>query len=168
MTAQSTLRVPDHPPDVAVQLGEHERREVPDLFLVRARLAKAAAGEPAADGEKQRDELAGEQRRRRHHQADDGAGVRTRDEAGEKRAFEREIGGVVAEQQPRGDAGGQRHAEAERKEQPLGPGAALRDQDVAEAVIADQDRRECRDDRDLDDEGRQQKLIGRQEHFGYG
>ena len=84
---------------MTVQLREDERGEVPDVFLVRARLAKAAAREPAADGEKQRDELAGEHRRRGDHQADDGARVRAGDEAREKRTLEREIGRVVIEQQ---------------------------------------------------------------------
>ena len=154
------LRVPQHAPHMAMKLGEHERREVPDFFLVRARLAQAAAREPAAHGKKQRDELARNERGQRDHQPDQGAGVRSRNQAREKRAFERQIGCVVVEQKPRGDAGRQRHAEAEREEQPLGPGAAFRDEDVPEAVIPHQDRRECRDDRDLDDERREQELIG--------
>ena len=119
------LRVPQHAPYMAMKLGEHKRREVPDFFFVRAGLAKAAAGKPAADGEEQRDELAREQRRQRHHQADDGAGVGTRDQSGEKCALERQIGGVVVEQQSRRDAGRQRHAQAECKQQPLGPGPAF-------------------------------------------
>ena len=161
------LRVSQHAPDMAMKLGEHERREVPDFLFVRARLAQAAAGKPAADRKEQRDELAREQRRQRHHQADDGAGVGAGDQPGEKRAFERQVGGVVVQQQSRGDAGRQRHAQAERKHQPLGPRAAFGDQNVAEAVIPHQDRGQCRDDRDLDDEGRQQELIGGQEHFMY-
>ena len=47
--------------------------------------------------------------------------------------------------------------------QPLGPRAALGDQNVAEAVVPDQDRRQGGDDRDFDDQRRQQKLLGRQE-----
>ena len=96
-------------------------------------------------------------------QPDEGAGVRSGDESGQKRAFEREIGGVVAEQQARGDAGGERNAQAEREQQPVGPGAALGNQDVAEAVVPNQHGRQRGDDRDLDDQRRQQKLIGRQE-----
>ena len=53
------LEPPHQLPDVAVQVGEEERREVPDRFL-RADLAQAAAGESAADGEGQRDPLAGD------------------------------------------------------------------------------------------------------------
>ena len=46
--------------------------------------------------------------------ADDGAGVGAGDQAGEKRAFEREVGGVVVEQQPRGHAGGRAGARGPR------------------------------------------------------
>ncbi len=48
---------PQHPPRCVRQVGEDERREVPDRFL-RADLAQAAAREAAADGEGQGDELA--------------------------------------------------------------------------------------------------------------
>ena len=55
------LEAADQPPDVAVQVGEEERREVPDRFL-RADLAQAAAGEAAADREGQGDPFAGDER----------------------------------------------------------------------------------------------------------
>ena len=64
--------------------GEDERREVPDGFL-RTQLAQAAAGEAAADRERQRAPLAGDQRRHRRQAADDGARVRAGDQAHEKR-----------------------------------------------------------------------------------
>ncbi len=150
---------------MAMEFGEHERREVPDFFFVRTRLTKAAARKSAADGKEQRDELAGQKGRQRHHQADDGAGIGSRYQSGEKGALERQVGRVVVEQQTRCDPGRQRHAEAEREQQPLGPCAPLRNQDVAEAVIPHQDRRKCRDDGDLDDEGREQELIGGKEHL---
>ena len=79
-----------------MQAGEDKRRELPEHVL-GAQLAEPAAGEPAADGEGQRDELAGEQRRDADHRADREAGVRAVDEAGEKRTFEREIAGLVAQ-----------------------------------------------------------------------
>ena len=78
------------------QVDEDERRELPDRFL-RARLAQAAAGKAAADGERQRDELAGDERRSGDQQADERAGVRTGDQPGEERAFERQVGGVVVQ-----------------------------------------------------------------------
>ena len=53
------LEAPHQPPDVAVQVGEEQRREVPDRFL-RADLAQAAAGEAAADGEGQGNPFAGD------------------------------------------------------------------------------------------------------------
>ena len=63
-------------------------------------------------------------------------------EPGEERAFERQVGGVVVEQQPRGDAGGERDAEAEGEDQAIGPVAALEDQDVAEPAVPHQHRRQ--------------------------
>ena len=97
MICQSTCSVATMLPDAAGQRREDERREVPDRFL-RAQLAQAAAGEPAADGEGQRDPLAGDERGHRVSAADDGAGVRAGDQADEKRAFERQVGRVVAQQ----------------------------------------------------------------------
>ena len=65
-TCQSTCRRPQHLPGAPGQAGEDERREVPDGFL-RTELAEAAAGEAAADGERQRDPLAGAERRQADH-----------------------------------------------------------------------------------------------------
>ena len=92
--------------------------------------------------------------------ADDGAGVRTGDEAGEKRAFERQVGGVVVEEQPAATPAVERHAEAEREDQPVGPVAPLEDQDVAEPAVPHQHRRQRRHDRQLDDQRREQELLG--------
>jgi hypothetical protein len=130
---------------------------VPDRFL-RADLAEAAAGEAAADGEGQRDPFAGEHRRQADHDPDERPGVRPGDEAGEERSFERQIGGVVVQQQPRHDAAGERNPEAEREGQAIGPGAALENEDVAETAVANQHRRQRRHHRELDNQGRQQHL----------
>ena len=66
MTTQSIWKRAHQPPHVAVQVGEEERREVPDRFL-RADLAQPAAGKAAPDGEGQRDPLAGDERRDADH-----------------------------------------------------------------------------------------------------
>ncbi len=116
---------PHHVPGAAVKPGEHERREMPDRFL-GTQLAESAAGESAADRERQRRPLTVAERRHPDHHADDGAGVRAGDEAGEKRALERQVGGVVVEEQPRHDAGHQRNAQAEGEDQPIGRGRAAR------------------------------------------
>ena len=70
-------------PDVAVQVGEEERREVPDGFL-GAQLAQAAAGKAAADGERKRNPLTAEEGWRADHQPDYGPGVGPGEEAGEE------------------------------------------------------------------------------------
>ena len=160
--------VPEHAPYVAVQLGEDKRREVPDLFLVRAGFAQAAAGEAAAHGEEQRDELVAEKGRDSHHEPDNRPRVRPCDQSGKKGALERQIGGVVVEQNARRDSRGQGYAKAERKQEALGPCPPLRDQNVTKPVVPHEDRGKRRDDRDLDDQGRQEKLIGRYEHLGSG
>ena len=150
------------PPDLAVQVGEEERREVPDRFL-RADLAQAAAGKPAADRERQRDPFAADRRRDADHRADDRAGVGAGEETGEKRARQRQVGGVVVEQQPRDDAGRQRDAEAGGEDEPLRPVTLLGQQDAAEPRKPHQHRRQNRDDRQLHHQRRQQVLLGRQE-----
>ena len=145
------------------RLGEDERREVPDRFL-RAQLAQAAAGEAAADGERQRDALAGDERRHADHQPPTiapayGPAMRP----GEERAFERQVGGVVVQQQPR------------RRRR---PSAACR-APAAKISRSGQSRRSkirmCRNrryrtsivastrhDGQLDDQRRQQELVRRQ------
>jgi hypothetical protein len=56
---------------------------VPDRFF-RTDLAQAAAGKAAPDREGQRDPLTTRQRRHADHRSDQRAGVRTRDQTGEK------------------------------------------------------------------------------------
>ena len=150
-----------------MQPREDERREVPDRFL-GTELAQAAAGEPAADGERQRDELAVDERRQADHRADDGAGIGPGNEPGEERAFEREVRRLVVEQQPRGHAGGERHAEREHEDQAVGPVAAFEDQDVAEPAVADEHGRQRGHDRELHDQRREQHLLGGEELSGSG
>ena len=76
-----------------------------------------------------------------------------------ERALEAEIGGLVIEQQPRADAGGQRHAEEQDEDQAIGPVAALEDQDVAKPAVPHQHRRQRGHDREFDDERGQQDLL---------
>ena len=64
--------------------------------------------------------------------ADERAGVRTGDEAREKRAREREIRGMEVEEQPDGDAGGEGNAEPGGEDEPFGPVAAFGEQDPPE------------------------------------
>ena len=132
---------------------------MPDRFL-RAQLAQPAPGEAAADGERQRDDLAVGERRHADQQADNRAGVRARDQADDERPFEREIGRVIVQKEPRGDAGCQRQAEGERQNEPIAPAAALENQNVAEAPVPDQHRGERRHDGQLHHERRQEHLLG--------
>ena len=151
----------EHRPDAPRQAREYERREVPDRFL-RAQLPQPAAGKAAADGEGQRAPLADAERRDPDHDADRRARVRAGDEPREKRSLEREVGGVVVQEQPRDDARRQRDAEAEGERHPIGQRAPLEDQDVAEAPVADEHRRQRRHHRELEDERRQKARIHRQ------
>ena len=85
---------------------------------------------------------------------------------GEERAFERQVGGVVVEQQARDDARRERDAEGQGEDQAVGPVAALEDQDVAEPPVAHQHRRQRGHHRQLDDERREQDLLGGEELSG--
>ena len=75
---------------------------------------------------------AGDERRHRRQRPDDGAGVGAGDQADEKRALERQVGGVVAQQDAGGDAGVSGMPERERQDPAIQEAAALEDQDVAE------------------------------------
>ena len=134
---------------------------MPDRFL-GTQLAQPAAGEAAADCKRQRAPFADRQRQRARHHADGRAGVRARDQSREERTFERQVGGVVVEQEAREDAGRQRNAEAERERHPVGHRAALENQDVAEAAVPDEHRRQRGHHRELDDERCEQHLLDRQ------
>ena len=92
------LKPADQPPDVAMEVDEEERRKVPDRFF-GANLAEAAAGKSASNGKGQRDPLIGEERRDAHHGAHDRARVRAREQAGEKRACQRQVRGVVVDEE---------------------------------------------------------------------
>jgi hypothetical protein len=131
--------------------------------LFGARLAKTSAGEAAADRERKSAPFACEERRHRDGAAHDGACIRAGDEPGEKRTFQHQVGGVVVQKQARHDTHRQRNGQAERECQPVGPIAALEDQDVAEAVVTGQHRGERRHDRQFADErGEQELLCGEQ------
>ena len=156
------LEPPQEPPDVAVQAGEEDRREVPDGFL-RADLAQAAAGESAADGERERNPFTGRERRNPHHDADDRARVRAGEQAGEERAGERQVGGVVIEELARDDARDERHAEARREDQPLRPVPLLGQQDAPEPWKPHEHRGQHGHDGQFDRQGRQEDLLSRQQ-----
>ena len=149
-------------PDAAVQRGHDERRKVPDLFL-RAGFPNAAAREAAADGKGERDPLAGHRGRKAREGADRGAGVGSGDQSGDKGGLQREVGRVIAKEKPGDDARGHGDADSGREHQSVVPGAALEDQNVTEAPVTDEHRRQERDHGDLDHERGQQELFGREE-----
>ncbi len=151
------LEPPHQPPDVAVQVGEEQRREVPDRFF-GAELAQAAAGEPAADREGERNPFPGDGGGNAHHRADDRAGVGPGQQPGEERARQRQVRRLVVEQEARDDAGGQRQAEAGGKDQPLWPVPLLGQQDPPEPREPHQHRRQHGHDGQLGHKGRQQEL----------
>ena len=132
---------------------------MPDQLL-RAQLPQSAAREAAPDRKGQGDELAADERRQADERADGDAGIGPVDQAREERAFEGQIGGVVAEEESRHDARRQQDAEAEGEEQAIGPGPVLEDEDVPEPPEPRQHRRRSRHDRELDDECGQEHLLG--------
>ena len=134
---------------------------MPDGFL-RTKLAQAAAGEAAADGEGERAPLADPERRDADHQADGGAGIRARDQPREQRPLERQVRRVVVQKQSRDDTGRERDAEAQRERHAIGQRAALEDQDVPEAPVPDEHRRERGHHRELEDERSEKARIDRQ------
>ena len=79
------------------QVHQHERAELPDGFF-RARLAQAAPGKPAADQERKGDEFAGNQRRDGRQETDEGAGVGTGNQPGEKRTLQCQVGRVCIQE----------------------------------------------------------------------
>ncbi len=149
------------------QIHQHERREFPDCFL-RTCLAQAAAGEPAANEEGQGDDLAGNHRRDRGHETDQGTGVRTGNQPGEQCAFERQVGGVILQDHAAGHAGHDRHTDRQGEDQPIDPAAALEDQDVTEPVVPRQHGRQHRDCSQPDKERQEKLLRGQQPGFHWG
>ena len=131
---------------------------MPDRLL-RAKLAQAAAGEAAAHREGEGAPFSVGQRWKADHQPDGGAGVRAGDEAGEKRAFQGQVGRIVVQQQARDDPRRERDPEAEGEDEPIRPVAALENQDVPEPPVAHEHRRQRRHDRQLHDERREQDLL---------
>ena len=138
---------------------------MPDGFL-GTNLAKAAASEAAADRKRERDEFATDERRDAHDRADDGPRVRARQQSGQKRSCEREVGCVVINEQSRDDPSGQRNTEARGKDQAFGPIPLLGEENPAKPRKSHQHRRQHRDNRHFDDERRQEELPGRQRFRG--
>ena len=100
----------------------------------------------------------------RHQQTDERAGVRTGNQPGQQRAFERQVGGVVLQDDAAGDAGHQRHADREREHQPIDPPAPLEDQDVTEPPEPRQHRRQHRHRRQPDEQRQEELLRGQAFH----
>ena len=147
-----------------MQVREEERREVPDRFL-GADLPQTAAGESAADRKRQRNPFVRDQRRDADHGADDGPGVGPRQEPSQKRSREREVGGVVIEEETGDHTGGQRHAEAGGEDEPLRPIALFCKENAAEPRKPHQHRRQYRDDRQLHHQGGEQVLLPGEELY---
>ena len=156
------LEIAGEPPQPPGERREHERREVPNRFL-RAELTQAAAGKAAADHERYRDPFAGSERRQAGHAPDDGARVGAANEADEEGAFEAEVGRVVAEQQAGRHAADQRKGQREGEHEAIPQVAPLEDEDVPEPPVAHEHRREQGHDGQLEDERRDQHLIGAEE-----
>ena len=155
------LKTPHQAPDVAVQVGEEERGEVPDGFL-GAQFPEAAAREPAAHGEGKGDPLAAHDGRDADHRAHDGAGIGAGKQASQERSGQREIGGVVVQQQPCHDPGRKRHANAGREDETFGPVPLFGQQDPAEPGKTDEHRRHHGHHGQFHDERGEQVLLGRQ------
>jgi hypothetical protein len=134
---------------------------VPD-GLFRAQLAQPAAGKAAADGEGQGNPLARDQGGGPDHEADNGSGVGAGQEASQERAGQGQVGGVVVEEEPGEDAGGQRHAEAGGKNQPLGPVAFFGQEDAPEPREAHQHGGEHGHDGELHHQGDEEELLRRE------
>ena len=143
------------------QVDEDEWGELPDRFL-RADLAQPATGKAAADGEGEGDQFVGDDGRRRGQQSDERAGVRTGKKPGKEGAFERQVGGVVLQDDAARDAGHERHADRQRKHQAIDPAAPLEDQNATEPVESREHRGEHRNGRQPDEQ-RQQELLGRED-----
>jgi hypothetical protein len=113
---------------------------MPDGFF-RTELAKAAAGEAAADRKRQRDKFAGEKRRQPDEHANGDGGGRPVDQSRQEATLERQVGGLVAKQQTGGDAGGQQDPEGKCENEPIGPGPILENQNMPEPSVPHEHRR---------------------------
>ena len=141
--------------------AKYKAKAAIDTFFTRVGdLTQAAAGESAADGEGNGDPFARDRRRPAHRRADDGAGVGTGEQPGEKRAGKHQIGRGEFQKDPDALAGDERDAQARGEDQTLRPVALFGEEDSPEPPEADQHRGQHRSDGDLHDEGRQQELFG--------
>jgi hypothetical protein len=97
------------------------------------------------------------------------ASVGPGDESGNERTGKRQVGRVVAEQQPRGDARRQWDAEGSGKDQALGPVPLLGQQDLPKPPESNQHRRQHGDNGQLRHQRGQQVLGGKETRdLGHG
>ena len=155
------LHRPEHLPGAAVQAGEDKRRELPEHVL-GTQLAKAAAREPAADGEGQGDEFVREERRDADHDANCEPRVRTVDQARQKRAFERQVGRLVAQEQARDDAERQEASEAQGEGEPIRRRPLFEDEEMPEPAESHQNRRRGGHDGQFHQQRGEQQLVRRE------
>jgi len=80
-------------------------------------------------------------------------------EPGEKRTRQRQVRGFVVDEEPREDAGCQRHPEAGGKDQALRPIALLGQENPAKPGKSHEHRREDRHDGELHHQGDEQELL---------
>jgi hypothetical protein len=156
------LETAENPPGVTMQAPKDERRESPDR-LFRAELPDSASGKAATNGEEGGYRLAGNEGGERHHRADDAPGIRPCYETCQEGALERQVGSVVSEEQSGGHACRQRYPKAEGEDEALRPRSSLGDENGPEALIPDEHDRQQGRNAQLDDQSRQQKLLGGQE-----
>ena len=149
---------PHQLPEIAEQAGEDEGREMPDRVL-GADFAQAAPGKAAPHEQRHGDPLAPGQRRQPDHRPDDGAGIGTGDQASQVGASEGHVGRGIAQQDPAGDAGRQRHPEGADELDAFGPVAPFGQQQRPEPPEPHQHRRQRRDAGQLHDERDQQVLL---------
>ncbi len=144
------------------QVNEDQRCELPN-GLFGTCLAHPAAGKPCADGDENRDELASDERWDADQQSHRGAGIRPGDQPREKGPLKRQVRCVVVEEDPGDHARRQRQADGQGENQAVGPSAPLEDEDVPELPETSKHRGQHRHEGKLDDEGRQQELVGGEE-----
>ncbi len=156
------LEAAQQPPRVAMEVGEDERREVPDGVL-GADLAQAAAGEAAADRERDGAVLPGEGAGQADHQADQRSGVGPGQEPGQERPGQDQVGGVVAEQDAGDGPGEQGNAERSGEGEPFRPVALLGQEQPPEAPEPGEHRGQRRHHGELRQHREDEELLVREE-----
>ena len=138
---------------------------MPDRLL-GTDLSEAAAGKPAADRKGQSNPFAGEYRRGARHGPDDGAGIRAGHQPDEKGTGERQIRGLVVQQQPGQHPDRERNAQAGGEDEAFGPVPLFGEKDAAKPGEPDEHRGEHGHDGELHHQGYEQELLG-QEDLGF-